>query len=393
MTSGEKYMEMALKLAQRGIGSVEPNPAVGCIIVKGGQVIGKGWHKRFGGPHAEINALNDCRNLGANPKGAVMYVTLEPCCHIGKTGPCTASIIDAGIAKVIAAMTDPSANAQGKGFEQLRQAGIEVEVGLCEQQARLFNAPFIKFASTGQTWVILKWAQSIDGKLSYARNEQKWISSKAARADAHKLRNRAQAILVGIGTLLADDPLLTPRGAGSKGKKLTRVVMDSNLRIPLDSQLVKTAKKQPVIVAAYAGSVAADINKKELLQKASVEILAFGDSQGKSNLNFVLDQLSKRCVAQLLVEGGPKVLASFLREGLADELRVYVAPKILGGTATAEIAQTLENLTGEVSLRYVQVKTFAGDMRISGLTDSGLKAARLGAGAAGNTENNTDAEP
>ena len=374
MTCDEKYMHSALKLAARGIGAVEPNPAVGCVIVKSGQVIGKGWHKRFGGPHAEINALNDCRNLGANAKGGTMYVTLEPCCHIGKTGPCTASIIDAGITKVVATMTDPSAHAQGKGFEQLRQAGIEVEVGLCEQQAKLLNAPFIKFASTGKTWVILKWAQSIDGKLSYTSAAQRWISSEAGRNDAHKLRNRAQAILVGIQTVLADDPLLTPRGAGSKDKKLTRIVMDSHMRIPTDCQLVKTARRQPVIVAAYTGSVAADINKKELLEKAGVEILPFGDLQGKSNLAFVLDVLAKRGVAQLLVEGGPRMLASFLREGLADELCVYVAPKILGGSGTADIAKALENLASELSLHYVQVKTFAGDTRISGLTSRGVAA-------------------
>lgn len=377
MTSDEKYMLSALKLAEKGIGAVEPNPAVGCVIVKGGQVVGKGWHKSFGGPHAEINALNDCRNLGANPKGGTMYVTLEPCCHIGKTGPCTPSIIDAGIARVIAAMTDPSAHAQGKGFETLRQAGIEVEVGVCEQQARLLNAPFIKFASTGKTWVILKWAQSIDGKLAYADKHNRWMSCEASRKDAHKLRNRAQAILVGIQTVLADDPRLTPRGAGSEDKKLTRIVMDSHLRIPTDCRLVKTAKKQPVLVTAYTGAVAADTGKKELLEKAGVEILAFGDLRGQSNLTFVLDELGKRGVSQLLVEGGPTVLASFLREGLADELCVYVAPKILGGSGTADIAKGLENLIGDVSLNYVQVKSFAGDIRISGLTDNGINTAGL----------------
>jgi diaminohydroxyphosphoribosylaminopyrimidine deaminase/5-amino-6-(5-phosphoribosylamino)uracil reductase len=377
VTSDKKYMLTALKLAQRGIGAVEPNPAVGCVIVKSGQVIGKGWHRRFGGPHAEINALNDCRNLGANPKGAVMYVTLEPCCHIGKTGPCTASIIDAGITRVVAAMTDPSPNTQGKGFERLRQAGIEVEVGLCEQQAGLLNAPFIKFASTGKTWVSLKWAQSIDGKLAYADGARTQISCQISRKDALKLRNRAQAILVGIETILADDPLLTPRGAGSKGKKLTRIIMDSQLRIPLTSRLVKTAKEQPVVVVTYAGSVAANSEKIQSLEKAGVEILAFGDLQGKSNLAFVLDELAKRGIEQLLVEGGPKILASFLREGLADELCVYVAPKVFGGAGAADLAQALAGLQSIAELHRVQVKTFGGDTRISGLTGSGLKAAGI----------------
>jgi diaminohydroxyphosphoribosylaminopyrimidine deaminase/5-amino-6-(5-phosphoribosylamino)uracil reductase len=374
VTNDEKYMLSALKLAARGIGAVEPNPAVGCVVVKGGQTIGKGWHEKFGGPHAEINALNDCRSLGVIPKGGTMYVTLEPCCHIGKTGACTRVIIEAGIAKVAAAVTDPSAHASGKGFEQLRQAGIEVEVGVCEQQAKLLNAPFMKFASTGKTWVILKWAQSLDGKLAYADRHEEWVSCEASRNDAHKLRNRAQAILVGIGTVLADDPLLAPKGAGSKDKKLTRIVMDSHMQIPINSRLVKTAETQPVVIVTYIGSLDANSEKRKSLEKAGVEILSFGDLQGKSNIAFVLDELGKRGIQQLLVEGGPKVLASFLREGLADELCVYVAPKILGGTGTADIAQVLHNLAGRLALHHVQVKTFAGDTRISGLTDSGLKS-------------------
>lgn len=165
----ENYMQMALKLARHGIGSVEPNPAVGCIIVKGGQIIGKGWHKKFGGPHAEINALQDCGTLGVNPRGAAMYVTLEPCCHQGKTGPCTDAIIAAGLAKVFVATIDPSPHAGGKGIEQLRAAGIQIQTGICETEAKLLNAPFIKFASGGSCWVTLKWAQSIDGKLAWAQ--------------------------------------------------------------------------------------------------------------------------------------------------------------------------------------------------------------------------------
>jgi diaminohydroxyphosphoribosylaminopyrimidine deaminase/5-amino-6-(5-phosphoribosylamino)uracil reductase len=377
VTPDEKYMLSALKLAQRGIGFVEPNPAVGCIIVKGGQVIGKGWHKTFGGPHAEINALNDCKSLGANPKGGTMYVTLEPCCHIGKTGACTGVIIEAGIQKLVAAVTDPSEHARGKGFEKLRQAGIDVEIGVCKQQAKLLNAPFIKFASTGRTWVTLKWAQSIDGKLAYTDDKNKWISSQASRKDAHKLRSRAQAILVGINTVLTDDPLLTPQDTGSRGKKLTRIVMDSQLRIPLNSHLVKTANKQPVKVVTYAGSATADSGKTELLKKAGVEILAFGDLQGKSNLAFVLDELSKRGVRQLLVEGGAKIIASFLRDNLADELRIYIAPKILGSSGTAEVAKELTDIKIITALHHVQVKTFDGDARISGLTNNGLESAGI----------------
>ncbi|MHC4560368.1 MAG: bifunctional diaminohydroxyphosphoribosylaminopyrimidine deaminase/5-amino-6-(5-phosphoribosylamino)uracil reductase RibD [Planctomycetota bacterium] len=195
----EKYMEMALRLAQRGIGSVEPNPAVGAIIIKANQIIGKGWHKQFGGPHAEINALEDCKTLGVRPRGAKMYVTLEPCSHKGKTAPCTQAIISAGLAKVFIATTDPSSHANSKGIKQLREAGISVQTGICEDQAKLLNAPFFKFATTGKCWVILKWAQSIDGKLAWTQsgqgalgseNNSTWISNELSRREVHKLRRR-----------------------------------------------------------------------------------------------------------------------------------------------------------------------------------------------------------
>ncbi|MHC4630458.1 MAG: bifunctional diaminohydroxyphosphoribosylaminopyrimidine deaminase/5-amino-6-(5-phosphoribosylamino)uracil reductase RibD, partial [Planctomycetota bacterium] len=207
-----KYMAMALKLARRGIGSVEPNPAVGAVIVKANQIIGRGWHKKFGGPHAEINALQDCKSLGVNPRGATMYVTLEPCSHQGKTGPCTKAIIAAGLAKIFVATIDPSEHSNGTGLEQLRNAGIAVHSGPCETEARLLNAPFIKFAATSRCWVTLKWAQSIDGKLATTEPRSSgsgWISSEQSRKDVHKLRRRAGGILVGINTVLVDDPLLT----------------------------------------------------------------------------------------------------------------------------------------------------------------------------------------
>ena len=189
-TQDKKYMQAALRLARRGIGLVEPNPAVGAILVRAGQIIGKGWHRKFGASHAEVNALADCKRLGANPQGATMYVTLEPCCHHAKTPPCTEAIIAAGLAKVVVATIDPSQHADGKGIEKLRNAGIEVQTGICETEAKLLNAPFIKFAKTGKCWVILKWAQTIDGKLTYAgkSDRRRWISNELSRKDAHKLR-------------------------------------------------------------------------------------------------------------------------------------------------------------------------------------------------------------
>ena len=363
----EKYMRMALKLARRGIGSVEPNPAVGCVIVKQGQVIGKGWHRKFAGPHAEINALQDCKSHGRSAKAATMYVTLEPCCHRGKTPPCTDAIIEAGLSKVVIAMIDPSAHAAGRGIEQLRQDRIEVETGLCRPDAELLNAPFIKFATTGRPWVILKWAQTIDGKMAWADKaaENRWLSNEKSRADAHKLRRRAGAILVGIETVLADDPLLTPRPA--RGKKPLRVVLDNHLRIPLDCRLLATAKKAPVLILTSNQAVQTNPRKTEQITQKGAEVLEYTDTQGNSNLNFLIEQLAKRSIAQLLIEGGPRVITSFLKEHLADEICIYNAPKLLCAAGAVDISLPKAGLTESNDLHHVDIKPLGDNVRLTGL--------------------------
>ncbi|HUW18965.1 MAG TPA: bifunctional diaminohydroxyphosphoribosylaminopyrimidine deaminase/5-amino-6-(5-phosphoribosylamino)uracil reductase RibD [Sedimentisphaerales bacterium] len=367
----EKYMQAALKLARRGIGSVEPNPAVGCLIVKANQTIGKGWHKKFGGPHAEVNALEDCRTLGVNPKGATMYLTLEPCSHHGKTPPCTDAIINSKVAKVVVATIDPSEHARGRGVRQLRRAGIEVKTGVCETQARLLNAPFIKFAATGRCWVILKWAQSIDAKVAYVdkashAGERSWISNETSRKDAHKLRRRAQAILVGINTVLADDPLLTARPG--RGRQPARVVLDTSLRIPLDCRLLAAAQKVPVLVLTSARTVQENPQAAEAVRQKGAELLIFPDTPGRSNLHFLMDELSKRRIAQLLVEGGPRVITSFFTEHLADEVCVYIAPKLLGGRGTVDLAAAMAGLSEVSGLCYVDIKRLGNDVRLTGLS-------------------------
>ncbi len=361
---------MALRLAKRGIGSVEPNPAVGAVVVKNSQIIGKGWHKKFGGPHAEINALEDCKTLGISPKGATMYVTLEPCCHYGKTPPCTDALIAAGLSRVVATTIDPSVHANSKGVEQLRKAGIEVEIGVCEAEARLLNAPFFKFASTGKCWVILKWAQTIDGKLAYvnATDEQRWISSEQSRKDVHKLRRRVQAILVGVNTVIADDPLLTARP--SKGKQSTRIVLDSTLRIPLDCKLLATAKEAPVLIVTSEQAVQANQDIVDDVKQKGAKIITVPVQQGRCDLNFLLDELAKLGVQQLLVEGGPTVLTSFLKKQLADEIIVYIAPKILGSGGNADINKSTAELTAAIDLHYVDIKRFGDNVRLTGLTEN-----------------------
>ncbi len=369
MNQDERLMRSALTLARRGIGSVEPNPAVGAVIVKDSQVVGKGWHKKFGGPHAEINALEDCRKSGIDPRGAAMYVTLEPCSHHGKTGPCTQAIISAGLAKVFVAMIDPSEHAGGKGIEQLRNAGIEVRTGICETEARLLNAPFVKYASTGKCWVTLKWAQSIDGKLAITGplpSESGWISGELSRKDVHKLRRRAGGILVGINTVITDNPLLTARPA--RGKKALRIVLDNQLKIPLDCKLIKTARKHPLLIYTRDDSVPAKPEIAEKIKKKGAEVLTYQFKQDCSNLHFLLDELSKRGTVHLLVEGGPKVLTSFMKEGLADEVVIYIAPKILGAQGDADITGPMAQLTQAVGLHHIDIKRFGDDVRLSGLT-------------------------
>jgi len=358
----KQFMQHALDLAARGLGNVEPNPAVGAVIVKGERIIGSGWHKKFGGPHAEINALEDCKRQGNNPKGATMYVTLEPCCHFGKRGPCTDALIAAKLKRVVVATIDPYRQVNGKGVRLLRKAGIKVDVGLCWNEARLLNAPFIKFAKTGKPWITLKWAQSADGYLART-DKERWITGPKSRKDVHKLRRQVGAILVGINTVLKDDPFLTPRPA--KGKKPLRIVLDNHLRIPLGCRLLRTAGKFPVLI----------ITRNKMLQtKKAGQIISRGAQLiGCSNMKILLSELGKRGIERLLVEGGPTVISSFLKAGLADEIVVYMSPIILGAKGRAGITP----IAAETILHYADIMRFGNDIRITGLTDAGIKQINL----------------
>lgn len=316
-------MQRALELAERGRGRVEPNPLVGAVLVRDGAVVGTGWHQRYGGPHAEIEAL---LTAGAAARGATLYVTLEPCCHQGKTPPCTDALLQAGVQRVVAALTDPFPEVAGRGLKILERAGLAVEVGVGADPAEAQNAPYLKLVQTGRPYVITKWAMSLDGKTATHTGESRWISGEASRQRVHELRGRVDAILIGIGTALADDPLLTARPPGPR--LATRVILDSQLRLPLESQLVKTAGEAPVLVAH---SESADGAKRLRLEGAGCECLRLESPAGRPFVRRLLDELGRRRFTNVLVEGGAEVLGSFFEVQEVDEFHVYVAPKFLGG--------------------------------------------------------------
>ena len=361
-------MQLALKLARRGLGNVEPNPMVGCVIVKDGAVIGQGFHERFGGPHAEVNALADCTAKGRDAKGATLFVTLEPCSHRGKTPPCSQALIDAGVAKVVIAAEDPT-DLAGGGINQLKQAGMEVEVGLCREEAEKLNAPFYKHARTGLPWVVVKWAQSKDGYLARknADIEGDWISNEQSRADVHRLRKRMGAILTGIDTVIADDPKLTVRIQGETiNRPPIRVVVDSHLRMPWDCHLI-TVSDGPTVVVTTKRTAQTESSKVENLKSAGVEVLIVGDQDGHCNLQETLTLLGSRGVQQVLIEAGPTLITEFLKQGLADEATVYIAPMNLGDNGIAKASKIMNTLANQQQLRDIQIDMFGQDTRIHGL--------------------------
>ncbi len=317
----EAYMKVALGLAQRGLGLVAPNPAVGCVIVNGGVVVGRGFTQKGGRPHAETEAL---KQAGERARGATAYVTLEPCSHTGVTGPCAQALIDAGIARVVAAIGDSDERVAGRGFAMLRQAGVEVEVGVCEREATLINRGFLNRVSLGRPAFTLKVASSIDGKIALENGDSQWITGSVARAYGHLLRARHDAILVGIGTVLADDPMLDCRLPGLEDRSPQRVILDSKLRIPMDSRLVATARQMPTLVL----SETSDGDKISALRSAGVVVEVLSTL---SDLSLVSNMLANQGITRVLVEGGGRVHASFLRAGITDRLLHFIGPKLLGG--------------------------------------------------------------
>ena len=319
-----QFMKRALRLAARGAGMTSPNPMVGAVVVKDGATVGQGYHQALGGPHAEVNAI---AAAGAAALGGTLYVTLEPCNHHGLTPPCTQVVVDAGIARVVFGMVDPNPGVAGGGAEHLRRTGIEVKGGVLERACRALNQAFIKYVTTGVPYVMLKAAATLDGFIATSAGESKWITSELSRQFGHRLRSRADGILVGIGTVIADDPLLTVRlRGGKKHRQRTRIVLDGELKIPMDSQLVRTASTVPVWIVCRQDASA---SREQALGSAGVHVIRVPSGESGVDLPCMLKELGRRGISSILVEGGGRVLGSFIQNGFADEFYFFYAPKIL----------------------------------------------------------------
>ena len=318
-------MQYALDLAQQGRGLTSPNPTVGAVIVRDGEIVGQGFHTWAGLHHAEILAL---REAGERARGATLYVTLEPCCHHGRTPPCVEAIVRAGIARVLAAMQDPNPQVSGRGIAQLRAAGIDTFIDTTyTPAAEALNEPFIHFMKTGRPLVTIKAALTLDGKIAAPQDNYGWITSEIARADVQQVRHYSDAILTGLGTVLEDDCLLTDRSGRERSRPLLRIVLDSQLRIPLDSKMVTSAQNDVLVV----GTSAAPVDRRKALENTGIQVLIADGPAGRTDPAAVLDYLARERYLSLMVEAGAKVNGTMLDAQLADKVLFYYAPKILGG--------------------------------------------------------------
>jgi len=351
----------ALDLAAEARGKTSPNPLVGAVVVKDGRTIGEGYHRRAGEPHAERMALAACSE---DPAGATMYVTLEPCCHHGRTPPCTEAIVEAGIKRVVIASDDPTDKAAGRGLGILRDEGIRVDQvdGEVEEAARLLNQPFRKHARTGRPLVVFKSAVTLDGKVATAAGDSRWISSEASRDRAHRWREEADAVAVGIGTALADDPELTARAPGAE-RQPRRVVFDSTARLPLDSKLVQTATDVRTIVITTR---AADRAATGQLESAGVEVIRVQGSTDAQRVSAALDELGERDVQSVLLEGGPRLAGAFFDAGEIDQYYAFVAPIVAGGARarSAVAGEGVDKIEDALRAEAVQVERIGDDVLI-----------------------------
>jgi diaminohydroxyphosphoribosylaminopyrimidine deaminase/5-amino-6-(5-phosphoribosylamino)uracil reductase len=359
-----EYMELALTIARSTRGRTWPNPMVGAVVVNDGNIVGMGAHLRAGTPHAEVHALE---MAGEAARGGTLYVTLEPCSHYGRTPPCADRVIESGVKRVVIAMLDPNPRVSGRGVERLRNAGIEIEVGLCEEEARQMNEVFVHYITTRRPFVIMKTAMTLDGKIATASGDSRWVTGDLARLEVHRLRDRVDAILVGIGTVLADDPELTTR-LPEGGKNPLRVIVDTSLRIPDEARVLDTKTARTVIACGED----ADDSRERMLREKGVEIIRMPVVDGKVNLKALMEELGRREIASILVEGGAEINGSLLSAGLIDQVMTFIAPKLIGGTGPTPIGgKGFSRMQDALELERVRVKRFGEDVAVIGYPRKG----------------------
>jgi diaminohydroxyphosphoribosylaminopyrimidine deaminase/5-amino-6-(5-phosphoribosylamino)uracil reductase len=354
----QRFMEHALELARKGVGLASPNPTVGCVIVKDGAILGEGFHQYDWRDHAEIVALKQAADRA---RGATLYVTLEPCNHTGRTGPCTDTIIAAGVSRVVAAMQDPNPKTQGTGFARLRAAGIEVETGLLEDKAQELNEAFSHWITTRKPFVTLKSALTLDGQLalpkSRTRKKRDWITSEESRAEVHRMRHASDALLTGIGTILADNPLLTDRSGLERRRRLLRVILDTSLRLSPKSRIVQTSDNDLLVFTATP----LKSPKARKLQNAGVELIQIKHSRNGLDLGAVLKDLARRDILSVLLEAGPHLNAAFLSANLVNKLVLFYAPKIAGNFHVPFVGSAIKTIR---PLRIREIRQFGPDVSI-----------------------------
>lgn len=358
----EAYMRRALELARLGVGRTSPNPMVGAVIVKEGRIIGEGYHEAYGGPHAEVNAIHHA----TEPlEGAEIYVTLEPCSHFGKTPPCALKLIECRFSKVIVAMEDPNPLVAGRGIQMLRKQGIEVEVGLLEDEARELNEVFIKYITEKRPFCVMKAAMTLDGKIATVTNASKWITSEAARAYVHQLRDQMKGIMVGFGTLLADDPQLTTRLPEGSGRDPVRIIVDSSLRMPLEARVLHLNSQSPTLIAT---TDQADRDKATALQAMpGVRLIITPEKDGKVDLDYLMFVLGEQGIDSLLLEGGATLNAAALDAGIVDKVMFFIAPKLLGGkdAPTPVGGQGIQRMEDCVKLKDMKAVMVGEDLMVT----------------------------
>lgn len=358
----EMFMREALRQARKGLGLTSPNPAVGAVIVKDGVQISAGYHKKAGLPHAEIEAL---KRLGGNAHGCTIYVTLEPCNHYGRTPPCTEAILASGITRVVVGAMDPNPMVPGQGSRFLKEHGIEVTIGVLEEECRNLNEAFNKYITARRPFLIAKSAITLDGWTGTSTGQSKWITNEKSRQFVHRLRSQVDAVLVGVGTVLADDPRLTVRLKHNTKKQPMRIIVDTHLRTPLDARVLDSLSNSQTLVA-----VGPDVSRKVLdrHEKAGSTVVVCPVDQGRIDLTALMDILAARAITSILVEGGSSIIGSMLRKALVDKYYIFMAPKILGGGNGIPMAAGIgpKSMNGCIGLRNMQVKRFDGDIMLVG---------------------------